>query len=347
MTNRKIVHCMHAEKFIEPFIEFVANNFDSTRNVYLIRESDKFPTQVRSNVHTITEQAGFFANIFFYIGWLNSAEKIIFHGLFHKELFLMLFVQPWLLKKSYWIIWGGDLYRKQYHQRRLKSDIFEVVRAFVFKRMGHFVTHVKGDYELAKSWYGANGKYHECLMYPSNLYKGYVIPPKAGEVVNILVGNSATHTNNHLEIFEKLAAFKNRNIMIYCPLSYGTPANNADCIAKLGKEMFGDKFIPLLEFMPFEKYLELLGQIDIAVFAHKRQQAMGNTITLLGLGKKVYMRTDVSSWTLFSQLGLSISDVAQLDISTLNEDRARENKEIIAEYFSERKLIEQLTGLLQ
>lgn len=347
MANLKIVHCMHAEKFIEPFIEFVTNNLDSTRNVYLIRESDKFPIKIKPNIHIVTEQAGFFTNIFLYVRWLNLAEKIIFHGLFHKELFMILFVQPWLLKKSYWIIWGGDLYRKKYQQRRLKSYIFEVVRAFVFKRMGHFVTHVRGDYELVKSWYGANGEYHECLMYPSNLYKEYIIPPKVGEVINILVGNSATHTNNHLEIFQKISTFKNSNIMVYCPLSYGSPTNNAAYIAKLGKEMFGDKFIPLLEFMPFEKYLELLGQIDIAVFAHKRQQAMGNMITLLGLGKKVYMRTDVSSWTLFSQLELSISDVAQFDISTLNEDRARKNKEIIARYFSEKKLTEQLTALLK
>lgn len=47
-----------------------------------------------------------------------------------------------------------------------------------------------------------------------------------------------------------------------------------------GKELFGEKFIPLTEFMTFEKYLEFLGSIDIAIFAHKRQQAMGNTITI-------------------------------------------------------------------
>ena len=338
---------MHAEKFIEPFIDLVEKNFDSSQHVFLVRQSEKFPTKSRTNVKILSERTGSIWKMFFYIQNIRNARKIILHGLFHKEIFLILFFQPWLLKKCYWIMWGGDLYRYEFRKRSLKSDIFELVCAFVIKRIGHFVTYIKGDYELAKSWYGANGEYHECLMYSSNLYKEYVIPPKAGEVVNILVGNSATHTNNHLEIFEKLAAFKNRNIMIYCPLSYGTPANNADCIAKFGKEMFGDKFIPLLEFMPFEKYLELLGQIDIAVFAHKRQQAMGNTITLLGLGKKVYMRNDVTPWSLFTGLGVNIFDIEQLDINPLGEDDARKNKEIISDYFSEKKLIEQYTEIFR
>lgn len=38
--------------------------------------------------------------------------------------------------------------------------------------------------------------------------------------------------------------------------------------------------------MPFEEYLGLLAKIDIAILNHKRQQAMGNITTLLGLGKK-------------------------------------------------------------
>ena len=43
--------------------------------------------------------------------------------------------------------------------------------------------------------------------------------------------------------------------------------------------------------MPFNQYLEFLGKIDIAIFNHRRQQGFGNAITLLGLGKKVYLNS--------------------------------------------------------
>ena len=43
-----------------------------------------------------------------------------------------------------------------------------------------------------------------------------------------------------------------------------TPKNR-----KLGKELFGEKFFPIFDFMPFENFMKLLGQIDLALFAHK------------------------------------------------------------------------------
>lgn len=332
---------MHGEKFIDPFINLVEKNFDSTFHIYLILKSDKYPIQARSNIYTISEQASFFAKISFYIGRLYSAEKIIFHGLFHKELLLLLFFQPWLLKKSYLVVWGAELYLHLRRKPGLKSIVYGIFHRAALKRIGHFVTYVKGDYELAQKWYGAKGKYHECLMYSSNLFKDYAVPPKQGDTINILVGNSATQTNNHAQIFDKLMQYKDKDIQIYCPLSYGL-ADYAEQTAKLGKKIFGDKFIPLLDFMPFDKYLELLGQIDIAVFAHKRQQAMGNTITLLGLGKKVYMRSDVTSWGLLSAIGVSVFDIDCFDIIPMPADEMSFNKKIISEYFSEKKLIEQL-----
>jgi len=346
MRKTAILHCMHAEKFTESFIDFVEQNFDSSKHQYLIRQSEKFKTKPRSNVVFVREGLSKLKQFLLYAKYLNRAEKIILHGLFDRGMFIILFIQPWLLQRCYWVMWGGDLYYYQNRPRGFRSDLFELIRASVIRRIGHFITYIKGDYELAQKWYGAKGEYHNCLMYPSNLYKKYVVPPKQGDTVNILVGNSADPTNNHAEVFEKLKPYKDQNIKIYCPLSYG-PIEYAEQMAKLGNELFGDKFTPLLDFMPFEKYLDLLGQIDIAVFAHARQQAMGNTITLLGMGKKVYMRTDVTSWSLFATLGVTIFDIAYLDLLPINADDAAKNRQIIANYFSHNALLAQLGEIFQ
>lgn len=341
-----ILHCMHAEKFIESFIDFVEKNFDSSQHLYLIRQSGNFKIKPQSNVVFIEERLGKLKQLLLYVRYLNRAERIILHGLFDRGVFLILFAQPWLLKKCYWVMWGGDLYYYQNRPRGLRSDLFEKVRASVIRRIAHLVTYIKGDYELAQKWYGAKGEYHECLMYPSNLYKEYVVQPKKGDAVNILVGNSADPTNNHAEVFEKLKPYKDLNIQIICPLSYG-PSGYAEAIAKLGRELFADKFIPLLDFMPFEKYIDLLGQIDIAVFAHKRQQAMGNTITLLGLGKKVYMRDDITSWEFISQMGIRVYNMSDFDLSEQEEATTKINKEIVRRYFSESNLLNQLDEIFK
>ena len=110
-----------------------------------------------------------------------------------------------------------------------------------------------------------------------------------------------------------------------------------------GKELFGKKFIPLTEFMPFEKYLEFLGSIDIAIFLHKRQQAMGNIITLIGLGKKVYLRDDISTWNSLNEINLKVFSFNNSDFSLelLRKEEIIENNLIVNRNYSESKLIEQ------
>jgi len=99
--------------------------------------------------------------------------------------------------------------------------------------------------------------------------------------------------------------------------------------------------------MPFEKYLEFLGEIDIAIFAHKRQQAMGNTITLLGLGKKVYMRSNITPWQLFKDIDVKVFDVDDIKINLIDEQTQKENQEKIKEYFSKENYLNQLKNLFE
>ncbi|EKO3899249.1 TDP-N-acetylfucosamine:lipid II N-acetylfucosaminyltransferase, partial [Vibrio metschnikovii] len=175
---------------------------------------------------------------------------------------------------------------------------------------------VDGDYEKAQKWYGATGKLYECIMYKSNIYKGTALTEndfKHVSKVNIQVGNSADPTNNHEQIFNELSKLDviNKVEKIYCPLSYGNLVY-AQHIKELGIKMFGEKFYPLMNFMPLHDYEAILDNIDIAIFAHERQQAMGNTINLLGRGKKVYMRDDTSSYALFNKLGVIVFPLNRL-----------------------------------
>lgn len=339
-----ILHIAHAEKFIEPFIEIIETHFDVTKHHFVVKINNQYLVTAKRHVTLIEPTIPKWKEFLIYSFRFHRADKIILHGIFdHKTLFI-LFIQPWLLKKCYWVIWGGDLYNYQYRGKIFRSNQFEIIRSFVIKRIGNLVTYIKGDYELVKKWYGATGKFHECFIYPSNLYKDYDIPQKSGNSINIIVGNSSDPTNNHFEILDKLEHYKEQDILIYCPLSYGDP-KHAEQVIEHGTTLFGDKFIPLLEFIPFEKYLVLLGQIDIAIFAHKRQQAMGNIITLLGLGKKVFMRRNITTWELFNSIDVKIFDFNSLEVSLIDKATKRYNQRKIRQYFSKNNYLQQLHDL--
>lgn len=331
----KILHVGTSDPMINPFVGFVKNNFNYEDHLFYLKAEGK-EGDLKEDNNVVFFRDSFLSKIKYFLlmaAGLNKSERVIIHGLHDSKLLILLFIMPWLLRKCYWIMWGGDLYVYQLGEHNWKWKLREFFRRPVIKNIGYLVTYIKGDYELAQQWYGAKGQYQECFMYSSNLYKDYQVTDRQHTGINILIGNSADPTNNHLEILEKLEMYKGQDIKIYAPLSYGNP-DHAKLVMEKGKDSFGDKFIPLTEMMLFKDYLAFLGLIDIAIFNHKRQQAMGNTITLLGLGKKVYMRSDVTQWSFFREHGIEVFDIENVSLIALEHEKAQNNMEYIKFFFS-------------
>lgn len=336
------LHITNTEKFIEPFIIFTNNNFKLSEHQFLCF-STCATNHIKNSYANVDIEEKVLGNISL-IKKLYEANQIYFHGLFDNRIVILLFLQPWLLKKCYWIVWGADLYAYRKTRITIKAKVKEFIRAFVIKRIAGLITHIKGDYNLAKKWYGVKGKYYYSFMYPSNLYKKFSIAGKAKDdiITHIQIGNSADPSNNHLEVFEKLRSLELENIHIICPLSYGDK-EYTERIVKSGREMFGNNFEPLLEFIPLEKYLEVLSKVDVAIFNHNRQQAVGNITTLIGLGKKVFLRDDITTWDFCKEHGLTVYSTNKDFENVLEQiDKFTELKNIqnVKCKFSEEKLIE-------
>ncbi|MDH4562760.1 TDP-N-acetylfucosamine:lipid II N-acetylfucosaminyltransferase [Pseudomonas sp. BN411] len=337
----KILHIANPEKFTNPFFDLVEKEFEHAQHLILSHASvNEWPEKRK-----IKNKNSYGISWFFdFVRAAHCADKIVLHGLWDFYAIVLLSLQPWLLSKCYWVIWGGDLYDYKSANRNWKWKLRNFFKGYLIKRIGNLVTYVKGDVDLARDWYGAMGKYCECIMYPSNIYREYVVRSELRSTINIQIGNSADSTNNHVEILERLIPFRDKDIAIYAPLSYGD-LDYAASVARVGKEWFGEKFVPLTNFMSVDQYRCFLGKIDIAIFNHKRQQAMGNVITLLGMGKKVYLRSNVTSWDVFRSAGVKVYDVEFLDLELLARDVKEKNSSIIKSEFSEQKVVEQLKGI--
>ena len=348
-----ILHVCTLDKFIPPFVKLINEEFGDKDHQFWIAGVQKlkqYPIKNADNVFIARRSV--IAQVFAHIRllfMLHRTKKVILHGLFNPRVIILLALCPWLLGKCYWVIWGADLYQYQKPKLNLKGKIKERLRKFVIKRIGHLVTYIPGDVDLARKWYGARGEYHECLMYLSNLVNPQVLQSveqtkSTYSGLTILVGNSADPSNNHIEALEKLLPYKDQDINIYVPLSYGDQ-DHAKKVIEQGKEWFGEKFFPITSFMLFNQYLNFLKSVDIAIFNHKRQQAMGNTITLLGLGKTVYMRNDVSQWQFFKDLNVKILNVSELNLSKLDRLEIDSNKKIVSNNFCLKNLISQYSKI--
>lgn len=347
-----ILHIAGLDKFIPPFVKLVKEEFQEEKHQFWFTGSvEKYPVEQSDTVYVCG--GGVWSKLVGYaklVKQFHSARKVMLHGLFNIKVVFVLALCPWVLPKCHWIIWGGDLYQYTKASNTLGSRLKESLRRFVIHRVGYLITYVEGDVELARQWYGAKGTHQECIMYLSNVVDPIMMvdsrPAFDHDGLKILLGNSADPSNNHIESLERLLPFKDQNIKIFAPLSYGD-RNYADKVIRQGKEWFGCKFVDMTDFMPFEHYLKFLKSLDIAIFNHQRQQAMGNTITLLGMGKTVFMRSDVSHWRFLNSLGVKLNDVADIELRQIAPNEAEENARVVRSYFSRATLVKQLSDIFE
>lgn len=134
---------------------------------------------------------------------------------------------------------------------------------------------------------------------------------------NILVGNSATATNNHIDTFHLIAKTgvpKQSKIIV--PLSYGSTQYREKVINE-GKRLFGSQFYPVIEFMSLDEYIDLLASCSTVVMSHIRQQAAGNLFIALYLGTSVYLDPRNPLYDEFSSMGLTVSTLSEINSQNL------------------------------
>lgn len=345
----------YPNKFLPGLKDFVDHHVHGSQQHYYIYEGDSTGLNKKDPQHIFINQmfSGVAKYRIFY-GLLKKANKIFIHGPFSKMLLLLFTLYPRFLKKTYWVMWGTDLYQ----QEKDKGSLGEVglsnyvknkLKARVIQRIGYLVTFLSGDVDIARSLYGATGVYRESFVYPSNLYNPLIVKnEEASSDLSIIIGNSAYPRNDHIQAFSLInESRKNiqKDIKVYAPLSYGGTDDYISKVIQSGSEFFGDNFVPITDFLSLAEYTALLGKINIAINASRRQQSLGNTITLLGAGAKVYMYKDVSQWEFFNCLGVRVYDLEQFDLSPIDNETIHRNIQIISSYFSVDTLKRQLSDL--
>lgn len=310
------------------FINFIEENFDANQHKYLFFSSSPSPkhhsyqyyVDFTKNLSNETKErliyVDSFKNYFKAIKILKQSEKIILHSFWpmHPVKFPLYYTG---IKKSSWLIYGGDLYNYNLEKKKLINRIKWWPRNVLLKKVPEVITAIPKEYELAKNFFNMKALYKYAFTpNPVNfeLLDDVKIKNHDGDMNNqikLLIGNSASSTNNHIEIFKNLVKFKKENIKLIVPLNYGD-MKYAEVIKKVGNELFGEKFCPLTKILSPETYSKLLSSIDICIMNHNRQQAMGNIIAILYLGKKLYLRSGFPHYEFLKQNNITIYDTKDI-----------------------------------
>jgi dTDP-N-acetylfucosamine:lipid II N-acetylfucosaminyltransferase len=169
---------------------------------------------------------------------------------------------------------------------------------------------------------------------------------------NILLGNSISLENNHLDAFESLKDFDLSGRKILVPLSYGESFEGLQRhLISTGSSIFTNKiFTPITDFMNRKEYNELLSSCSVAILNHNKQHAWGNILTLLYLGLKVFLNEKNPIYTYLINLNVVVFEMNSLSQENLDNKLTQifieRNRKILNSNFGSEKVFQQTSLLI-
>ena len=365
MPNFTQLHLVNDEKIINRTIDMFEEALPGENLFVVNTDSDSFkhidprPNVISRRKFAVGGYGSKFPRI--YLHYLNRQKINLIKKLDTED------------SKIFWIIWGADIYNKLMAPRGFRlftpgswgdthrPDPFErLMRRLRARRNVRFIRKfvdcivtdtTDNDYARLIGYYPqlADKPWKDFFYYPIDVILGPELMKASVNGNGIMIGNSASTTNNHEAVIELLSRFDLGERSVTVPLSYnGNPAYKEAVIAK-GAALIGPNFKPLLDFMPLADYNRLQASTSHAFFGNLRQEAVGNILIVLYLGAKVFLFRSNPVYEWMQSKGLkafAIEELTQEELDTpLDPDTQRRNREILTSLYNRRRLGELIAGL--
>lgn len=317
--NRKMryIHIAPDSIYTKNYIERINRLYNPKEHFFLVHQCDGQRSYKFKNVKAVKKVNWKLMTKLIKMSF--KAKKVILHSLFiDKKMHVLFALMSCFMKKFDWYIWSADLYKTHWDEQKVKGIAFQkrvkkLCREILIHNLKTIIVVAEGDYVQARKWHSTKAKMVQA-EYAYNLVEmeEYNIDPKK-DTINILAGHGGSSSCKHIQMFHRISKYKDEKIKVYSVLSYED--DDKDYINKViscGKEIFGDKFIPILNWMPYEEYMKILCNVDIAVFEGEVQMGAGNILYLLYYGKKVFLSAKNSIYHQLKKMNITCFELNQI-----------------------------------
>lgn len=379
-----IIHLAQDEKFIDSSI----NNFENLapqKNILVIFSKYETLKYVKtSKIDYIINPDDF--NPKYFLEQFEHIDFIISYSLFKSSLMVIKYASCPVV----WLGFGYDYYpliireptkllQKKTLSLRFKLYPKEKVKFFIRKlipycfhhyffsdnnhlksnliksgKINYFSPVIEPEYDLLKSKFKTNlfPQYVDFSFgsgFTSN-EKFYLDIKINGN--NILLGNSASFTNNHIEAIDIIAkCIIDQNRKVIAPLSYGNESYQS-AIISYGKAVLKSRFEPIVNFLDKEEYFLKISSCSIVLMNHLRQQAVSNIGMMLLFGAKIFLNQQNPLYYHLKKSGYliyPINDILKLgkkSLCPLTEEQRNHNRNVFTKTHSKKIVLEKISHLI-
>ncbi len=348
---------------IVPDNSFINTFYDNLLDLGLLEENRIMVRTNRTSLVAIKRQIPF-ASLY-----TDSFDRFIGDTRQYKKVFIHYFtplLYRWVAKHEFnelnWVIWGGDLYNLSeldeicYEPETmnrfvgkglsLNELLFEAKVTLLHKRykqrayakIANVLTWMEEEYVFAVRRLALDAKWSFFFYenpFPYEKLDRFAESNLERPGLLLMIGNSASPTNNHLDIVRFLESHKVQASLVV-PVSYGD-TKYASFLKRNLSYRYGDlEFVD--HYMPFEEYLRFISRMDALVMNTIRPQGYGNILMMLYLGRPVY----------FNEKNISLPDLTRngikwrstVELSLLSKTNAVEdNKVAVTQLLSHDRLL--------
>ncbi|MDW7773853.1 MAG: TDP-N-acetylfucosamine:lipid II N-acetylfucosaminyltransferase [Desulfobulbaceae bacterium] len=364
---------MPDEKFIDAAYRIFEEVNPDNNLFVLVSDGNEFLQYIKNTPITRVTKQEFLSTDF--IKTLRLYDMVVLHYL--DNLKIQLLARSHNSVNFVWLGWGADyydlitgdtrkllkpltyeLFKKQYVRKsirvikRIIKKLFleHVSKSQVINKIRFFAPVLFEDYLLVKKTIPHFRPKYISWNYGTledDMIRGFEDYSVSDD--NILIGNSATYPNNHLDTFELLKNLQLSGRKIFCPLSYGDSVLKKNII-KIGHKIYGENFFPIKNFLPSEEYINLISSCSVVIMNHLRQQALGNIVIMIYLGAKVFLDEQNPVYCFFKKQGtfvFSMDDLSSEYTTRLDIKSIKHNRNILSKHWSREVILSKTHKLIE
>lgn len=297
------------------------------------------------------------------VGEVATYERVYIHQ-------LAPLMYRWIAKNKFrqlnWMTWGTDLYnlpfvKANFYERETLplakhrvdfSHLLYLLKVYAtampfkgkaYSKVDNILTWMNTEFRFATSHVQELHAAHQYFFYENQVPYEKIdaivssATPEENARMKLIIGNSGTPTNNHLDAIRKI---HDAGVAadLYIPVSYG----DSSYIRALKKNTGfyrGGEIHFMDSLMKFEEYVRFLYSADALVMNHLRPQGYGNIFMMMYMNKPVLLNKNNRSLPDLDQAGLvwgELDDVARLKDSSHHF----ENKQRVIDLLSHERLLE-------
>lgn len=192
---------------------------------------------------------------------------------------------------------------------------------YITHRLDSICVDCKNDLKLLEKYSGRSYNYFSFCNYSLKETLGNLYDSEFADGKKILVGNSASFSNNHFYVLRHLNQLPSRNdLQLRLVLSYGGNRKYKEDVINAYAKCFECANIEFVtSYVPLDVYNSQFLELNSMILSAWRQESIGTVLLGLYLGIKIYMSAHSPLFSFYKEMGFIIFSLESADINHINK----------------------------